>query len=380
MKIAYVTTYDAIDIRNWSGIGYYMAKALENQSLSLAYIGSLREKYLLLFGVKRYLYDRLLNKKYLRDREPLILKNYARQVAKKLAGLSIDIVFSPSSIPIAYLECGQPIVFWTDATFAGMMDFYPGWSSLCKETIKNGNAMEKSALNRCRLAIYSSEWAAQTAVGYYKIDRSKVKVIPFGANIECNRNFDDIRKIVNSRPSNKCKLLFLGVDWLRKGGNIALEIAKELNKSGFETELTIVGCQPIIDKPLPSFVRSLGFISKSTKKGLNKINSLLAESHFLLLPARAETFGVVFCEANSFGVPCLSTHVGGIPTAIRDDINGKTFSRDANITEYCTYISNLFSNYSQYKNLALSSFNEYQSRLNWSVAGQTVKKLLMELV
>lgn len=212
MKIAYVTTYDAMDIRNWSGIGYYKAQALKNQSISLEYIGPLREKYSLLFKGKQYLYNRLLNKRYLRDREPLILKDYAHQVSRKLSGINIDIVFSPGTIPIAYLECDQPIVFWTDATFAGMIDFYPNWSNLCKETIKNGNAMERSALNRCRLAIYSSEWAAQTAVDYYEIDRSKVKVVPHGANIECNRSFDDIRKIVNARPSNKCKLLFLGVD------------------------------------------------------------------------------------------------------------------------------------------------------------------------
>jgi hypothetical protein len=72
--------------------------------------------------------------------------------------------------------------------------------------------------------------------------------------------------------------------------------------------------------------------------------------------------------------------VGGIPTIIKDDVNGKVFSKEANIANYCTYISNLFSNYSEYKHLALSSFNEYQCRLNWSVAGKTVKNLLTELV
>jgi len=65
---------------------------------------------------------------------------------------------------------------------------------------------------------------------------------------------------------------------------------------------------------------------------------------------------------------------------IKDGLNGKTFSKDANIDEYCKYISNLFLNYSHYKKLALSSFNEYQNRLNWSVAGEAVKKLLEDLI
>ena len=182
------------------------------------------------------------------------------------------------------------------------------------------------------------------------------------------------------RPSNKCKLLFLGVDWLRKGGDVALKVAEELNKSGLETELTIVGCNPIINKPLLNFVKTLGFISKKTKKGRSEINNLLAKSHFLILPSRAEAFGIVFCEASSFGVPVITTNVGGITTAVKDGFNGKTFSKDASIEEYCTYIFNLWFNYSEYKKLALSSFNEYQSRLNWTIAGKNVKKILEDTI
>jgi hypothetical protein len=42
MKIAYVTTYDASDVRNWSGLGYFIAKALEQQSIEIIQIGALQ--------------------------------------------------------------------------------------------------------------------------------------------------------------------------------------------------------------------------------------------------------------------------------------------------------------------------------------------------
>ena len=384
MKIAYVTRYNAKNIRSWSGLGYYIAECLEKQSISVEYIGSLKEKFGFVLKPKQYLYNYVLknlpNQRYLRDRDPIILKHYAQQVSSKLSKINTDIVFSPGTIPIAYLECKQPIVFWTDCTFSGMVDFYPEFSNLSQETIRNGHAVENSALNRCTLAIYSSEWAAQTAINDYQVSPEKVKVVPFGANIECHRNGSDIRTIVDSRPTNKCQLLFLGVNWYRKGGDIALEVAKELNKKGLNTELTVVGCLPEVDEPLPKFVKYMGFISKSTQEGQNKINKFLAESHFLILPSRAECYGIVFCEANSFGIPCLSTNVGGITTIIKDEVNGKTFSKSASIAEYSRYISDLFDDYSRYKELALSSFNEYQTRLNWSVSGQAVKKLLREVI
>ena len=157
-------------------------------------------------------------------------------------------------------------------------------------------------------------------------------------------------------------------------------MTKQLNKAGLNTKLTIVGCQPDAENSLPSFVNSLGFISKSTETGSAQIAKLLAEAHFLILPSRADCTPMVFAEANSFGLPCLTTNVGGIPTVIKDERNGKVFSSDASVTEYCEYILGLFANYSQYKKLAESSFQEYQSRLNWSVAVQTVKQLLMEEV
>lgn len=384
IRIAYVTNYNTKNLRNWSGSGYYIARSLESQSIFLEYICSLKEKFGLALKAKQYLYNYLLknlpNQRYLRDRDPIILKHYAQQISSKLSRIKPDIVFSPGTIPIAYLECKQPIVFWTDCTFSGMIDFYPEFSNLSQETIKNGNVVESLALNRCSLAIYSSDWAAQTAIHDYQISPEKVKVVPFGANIECKRNDSDIRTIVKSRPTNKCQLLFMGVNWYRKGGDIALKVAQELNKKGLETELTIVGCLSQVDEPLPKFVKYMGFISKATQEGQNKINNLLAKSHFLILPSRAECYGIVFCEANSFGVPCLSTNVGGITTVIKDDVNGKTFSTNASIVEYCRYIYDLFEDYSRYKELALSSFSEYQTRLNWSVAGQAVKKLLREVI
>ncbi|KAB8330526.1 glycosyltransferase family 4 protein [Scytonema tolypothrichoides VB-61278] len=380
MKLAYVTRHDATNIKAWSGTVYHMVQTLRQQGIMVDYISSLKQKNALLFKGKQLAYRVFPKKRYLRDREPFILKHYAKQVASKLSHLNSDIVFSEGTIPISYLDCSQPIAFWTDATFAGMVEFYPEFSNLCQETIQNGNAAERSALERCQLAIYSSEWAAKTAIDNYQIDPIKVKVVPFGANIESEQTLDDIKKLIDSRPSNQCNLVFLGVDWYRKGGDVAVEVARELNQSGLSTELSVVGCLPIVDQQLPSYVKVFDFISKSTLEGRKKLDDLLSTAHFLIVPSRAECFGVVFCEANSFGVPCLATNVGGIGTIIKDNFNGKTFSREASIKEYCDYISNLFVDYSRYKQLALSSFHEYQSRLNWSVAGKTVKTLLAELM
>jgi glycosyltransferase involved in cell wall biosynthesis len=384
MKLAYVTTYNAKTLQGsneWSGTGYYIAQSLQNYSVSLEYLGPLQDSFTLksIRKVKRHYYQLFQQKNYQKDADPATLKYYASQVAQKLSHTQADIVFSATVNPIAYLECDRPIVFWADATFANIQNFYPQYSNLCADVIRDWHQMERLALQKSKLAIYSSDWAAQSAIDDYATDPAKVKVVSFGSNTDSPFDSETIKDVIASRKSDRCKLLFIAVDWHRKGGDVAYQIAKKLNQSGLKTELTIIGCQPQIAEPLPDFVKVLGFISKFTKEGKQKIQKLIMESHFLILPTLADCTPIVFCEANSLGVPCLSTNIGGISTIIHNNLNGQLFAKDAHISEYCDYINDLFTNYSNYQNFARSAFIEYESRLNWRVSGQTVNDLLMTI-
>src|SRR2546430_6272284 len=336
MKIAYVTTYDTSDISNWSGSSYFIVKALKQQSIEVIRIGPLEEYIDYLIKAKVYFYKYVAKKNYHLDREPKILLSYANQIARQLKSLNVDIVFSPGTIPICYLECSKPIVFWTDSTYAGMINFYPRWSNLCRESLINGNRMEQAALSKCRLALYTSDWAAHTAQDNYAVDASKIKIVPFGANIESERNLDDIRTIIAKRSKDVCKLLFLGVDWYRKGGDIAVEIARTLNSQGLRTELRIVGCKPQGD--IPDFVSIKGFMPKKTLEERSIFAKLVAESHFLVLPSRADCVPVVIAEANSFGIPVVTSDVGGIPSVVRNGVNGSTFPLENFVEQACNFI------------------------------------------
>lgn len=383
MKIAYVTPYDARNLEGldiWSGTGYYIAKSLEHQSVELEYLGPLKNKLhcRIVQKYKRH-YHNAFNEKYLYNTTPCLLKSFASQISSKLSKTDAKLIFSASANPIAYLNASKPIVFWADASFASLQGFYPSYSDLCHETIRDWHRVEKLAHERCKIAIYSSHWAAAAAIERYGIDRAKVKVVPFGANIDTERNFSEVKDLIESRPSDCCKLLFLGVDWYRKGGDVALKVAKALNQAGLKTQLTVVGCRPPSEDPLPDFVKSLGFISKSTSQGKAKISQLIAESHFLLLPSIADCTPIVLCEANSLGLPCLTTNVGGIPTIIRSGLNGEIFDLEASPFRYRDYILEMYGCYQNYLNLAFSSFREYESRLNWQTAGKSVRKILSEI-
>jgi glycosyltransferase involved in cell wall biosynthesis len=380
MKIAYVTAYDAQNIKNWSGLGFYIADSLRRQGCEIHHVGPLAWKFTLMERLKRKFCTRIQRKDFMVELSPAWTKRYAEDAAAKLASLDADIILGPHSQTLGHLECRQPLVIWGDSTFAGLLNFYSDYSHLCAESIRDGHACDQAALDRCALAIYASDWAAQSAIRDYHADPKKVHVVPFGANIECTRTLDDVKALVAARPQTPCRLLFIGRIWERKGGDVALAVAKELNASGLPTTLTLVGSQPPGNEPLPAFVKPMDFVSKATPEGRKLFDTLLAESHFLILPSRAECFGVVFCEASSFGVPSLATNVGGIPSAVRNGYNGQTFPPDAPVSDWCAFIRDLMRDNANYQQLARSAFEEYQTRLNWHVSGKRVTDLLKKLL
>src|SRR5450759_1120953 len=182
MKLAYVSIFDPADIHAWSGLGVYILGALRRAGLETEPIGSLKYQHDFIYKTKEVLYTRIFAKKYRMLWDPILLKGFAAQVESTLKTINPDVVFSIWTNPIAYLRTDKPVVFCGDATLAGLIEQYPGYRDLCAETIRDGNRAEQLALARCRLAIYSSDWAASTAIQHYAVDPGKVKVVPFGAN------------------------------------------------------------------------------------------------------------------------------------------------------------------------------------------------------
>ncbi len=44
MRIAYTTTFNALNVHEWSGTPYYMAKSFEQVGNEVEYIGSLKQQ------------------------------------------------------------------------------------------------------------------------------------------------------------------------------------------------------------------------------------------------------------------------------------------------------------------------------------------------
>jgi len=382
--IAYVTVYDAQDLDAFNGIGFWIAACLRRQSYEVDFVGPLANHHRYVIGTKFRIYQKLLKQRYNRDRDPLRVRAWGREIADHLERRPADLVLSgvsPGSQPVAYLECKQPIVIWTDATFAAASEQNrANLVRLSRETRRTARANEAAALERCALAIYTSEWAAQSAKDVYGLDDSKVHVIPYGPSLEIDHDEDDVAQFVAARPDDMCRLLLVGTKWDGKGADTAVAAAVELNRRGLRTELDVVGCVPPPGTSLPDFVRLHGFLRKGVADEVLALRKLYQDAHFLILPTRAEACPGVICEANAFGVPALVTDVGGGSSALKDDRNGWLLPYDADGADYADLVLAAIDDRTRYAELAGSSFAEFRARLNWTAIGDRFSTLVEPLL
>lgn len=383
MRVAYITTLDYKDVGSWSGTISYIYKAVEYQGFEVDVLGpfpryaEIRNQR---YRMKSFWFNRLLRQKlgnYSREREHYIAITTGRHINEQLQKAHYDLILSHSGPPVAYLETEIPIAIWADATFHSLITSYPEFKNKTVGYYRDGESLEKLCLQRATFCFFSSQWAAQSAIADYGIDPSKVKVIPFGANVDETVSEEQVRKAIAARDSQTLRLLFIGFDFARKGGPKVLEVLSELLQLGVKAELRIIGCNPEVPEHLKPHTQVLGFISKSSPEGRRSIAESFLSSHWLIMLPTAECYGLVFAEANRYGVPSIANAVGGIPTIISQGKNGELFDHSSSPAEIASHIAKVHHDPARYFELATASYRCYCTRLNWKTAGQLFADLVV---
>jgi len=377
VRLLFASAYPKTDSHGWYGPDNHIAKALRAVGIDVDFVGVELDRRYIGLRVRQWV-SKKLGKRIQIEREPATVAGYARQVERQISRGRYDVLVSHGTLPIADLVTDLPTVLWTDATFGGLVGYYPEFSDFAEDTVRKGHAAEQRALNRVTLAIYTSNWARESAALHYRVPAERLAVVPFGANIEhLPTREETVASVAFRREKRPVRLLFIGGHWERKGGDIAIETAAHLHRRGVDVELAVLGSAPAGEQP--AFVRRLPYISKHSEEGRKEMARLYSESHFLLLPSRAECNANVLAEGNAQGLPAIATDTGGISTSVRDGVNGRLFPLAARGDVYADAIEGYLNDPAGYERLCLSSYNEYATRLNWRTAAETVKTRIMEV-
>lgn len=362
LTIAYVTIDDPADVRAWSGIHHHLAEALARAGHRLVPVGPLRPQPLLFLC-------RLLNQATLHllgrrfhYRDSFVLANaYARMLERRLRDVQADIVLAPAGLAaIARLRTGIPIVHFNDRSIHAALEYHAVLKDLLPWSRKQCIALEREALERARLTVYTSEWAADGARKACPARAGDIVVIPMGANLDPVPAPPPPRAF----PAAELKLLFIGVDWENKGGPVAHAALQELKRRGIRARLVVCGCPVPAAFSDPDLVPE-GFLDKRDPQQRERLIGHLRTADIFILPTRFEAFGIAFCEAAAYGLPALGPRTGGVPTIIVDGVTGFLLPPAADGVAYALAVEELVQHPERWQRMRGAARARFEQHFTW---------------
>ena len=360
MRIVTLAEGDPGAVRTWSGIPAFATSALlalghevipyRSQPVSLATRAS--DRIGLILSGRRY-FDHFRRREakrrlgsFLRDCKPDMVASFANKADGHL-------------VPKEYT-----LVYIGDATLRSLLSYYDYLDDFSAETLAKCLVEEDLVFQRADHVVMSSDWAARSAIEHGLIDSSSVSVGPFGACLPISRSDYPL-------DPSRHDFLWCGVDWTRKGGDLAVEAVRQIREQGYDATLYVVGCD-VPNQSRYDFVRQYGFLDKENPSELAKLVELYQASLALLLPSKAEAFGMVFCEAAAFGRPSIAYRTGGVASAVIDGQTGFLLDSKCVAGDFAAICIRLINNFSEWKRFSVAAHAYYQSTLNWSAWSDTM--------
>ncbi len=337
LNLGFLTPHNPYDLQTFSGTPHFAMQALQARpDIRLHVLGGHRPPGRL---------DRVLRRKPV----PIDIDRL------DLDGLDLVLSLVASSLLDQLLarRPDLPVLHVTDATPRFLRESY-GWS-----IPKSADSREARVARGSAQVIYSSRQIAERAAADLHLPGLSSEVLAFGVN------FSSLPDSAPEKPPlTKLNLLFVGLDWERKGGDVAVMALKQLRDAGRDAQLTVVGRCPERHRADPA-ITDMGFLTKNRPRDARRLAALYKAAHLLLLPTRADCTPMVVAEAMAHGTPVLATDTGGIAEQI-GDAAGRVLPPFSEPTEWARAILQMTGDEDRYRFLSDAAFERAETHLSWS--------------
>ncbi len=246
----------------------------------------------------------------------------------------------------------------------------PYWpQTLPRKTIDRALRFEQDVYRGLDKIFTMSEYLRKSFIEDFRVPEDKV--ITIGAGI----NWDTIPE-VSEKDYDQKNILFIGVDFRRKGGMVLLQAFQKVRAVFPKAQLHIVGpCHLKIGAEMAKGVVLHGFLSKGSPQGKRILDRLFHQCSLLVMPSLYEPFGIAPLEGMAHEVPCVLTQGWAFPEMVRPGVNGELVER-GNVEELADKITNLLGNPNLLQTMGKAGRNVVLEKYTWhSVVSRLEKEL-----
>ena len=288
---------------------------------------------------------------------------------RRLQRVEPDVVFALSAGELI-LALGDDFrkVNIAGATGPLLMEYYPEYIAMHPLRQRAINAGSLDSVRRSELSVFPSRWACERTTEDCNPGPQELVEVAYGANLQAGHEAR-VRSLEGA-----VRLLFVGYDWQRKGGDLVSGAVRQLVAEGMAISLDVVGCERPSGEPPSPAIRFHGRIDKVRLDQRSLLQQLYADAHLFVMPTRAEAFGVVFAEAAAHGLPSIALRTGGVPSAVLHGQTGWLLDPAADAADLAAAIRHIVDDPALYATLSANALADAAGRLNWQAWGQQIAR------
>jgi glycosyltransferase involved in cell wall biosynthesis len=293
------------------------------------------------------------------------LKQIAHQYNTQ-PGINSDFAFFHGTTPWVKCKPSIPYFAYVDATFLTYLDIYLQASNFSAKEIKRIVKQETSFLDNANGIFFSSDWAKQETIHRYELDGDNFYCAGLGGNAVPSSN-----AVSPKTPS----LLFVSMDFKRKGGHIAFQSFLALKKQFRGLTMQIIGDSPSLDIINTEGIIYHGFIDKKSKEGQQQFDNIFKSASFLIHPTEKDMTPLIIVEAGYYGIPAIAPQRFGIPEMIKDGETGYLVASNS-VDEYIDKLSTILNQEESLRKMKKQVYQQMCNLFTWVKVGERMALII----
>jgi glycosyltransferase involved in cell wall biosynthesis len=224
--------------------------------------------------------------------------------------------------------------------------FPPRWTSL-----------EREIYQHARHIFVMSEHVRDSLCEDYGVEGERVTTVYGGSNVDPSPVALD-----NAGYGNRT-VVFVGVEWDRKGGPILAEAFSRLRQDLPDARLIVIGCRPNLRQP---WCEEVGKVPRE------EVKRHLVRGSVFCLPTRIEPFGIAVLEAFYHRLPAVVSKVGAMPTLVRHGESGLVVPPD-DPAALAVALRELLVNPEKCRRFGEAGLRDVSERYSWPIVGEKIR-------